>query len=274
MDISTAKPSAEERARVPHHLLDIRAPDEEFSLALFHNLANEAIQDIHSRGHLPILVGGTGQYVWALLEGWRVPKVAPNPSLREDLEIQARQQGSWALYQGLQAVDPERAKKIDPKNVRRIIRALEVHYSAGKMPPQARGKEPTARPFLVIGLTTSRGELYHRIDARIDDMIAVGLVQEVRNLLEMDYSLDLPSMSGVGYQEIGAHLCGELTLEEAVQRIKYHTHRIARHQYAWFRLKDPRIHWIEAEGHQLDASLQMVQEFMARYDKMASSERA
>ena len=274
MDIGTAKPSAEERALVPHHLLDIRNPDEEFSLALFLELANESVADIHRRGRLPIMVGGTGQYVWALLEGWQVPKVSPNSDLRADLELQARQRGAWALYQLLQAADPKAAKRIDPKNARRIIRALEIHLTSGSRPSQRRAKKLRRESVFIIGLTNDRKELYRRIDARVDQMVASGFVEEVRALLDLGYAPELPAMSGVGYQEIALHLRGEITLEEAVQRTKYRTHRIARRQYAWFRLEDPRIHWMEADGTELEAGLRLAREFAIRCDKIASAGRA
>ncbi len=270
MDIGTAKPSAEERSLVPHHLLDIRNPDEEFSLALFLQLAKVAIQDIKTRSRIPLVVGGTGQYIWGLLEGWQVPKVAPNPGLRADLELQVQRRGPWALYQLLQAVDPEAAKKTDAKNPRRIIRALEIHFAGGTKPSKPRAKTPRTEPSLVIGLTVDRQELYRRIDDRVDQMMAQGFLEEVKGLLEGGYSPELPSMSGVGYQEIAAHLEGELPLGEAVQRIKYRTHRIARHQYAWFRLKDPRIQWIEADGREMEVGLQMAREFLTRCDKISS----
>ena len=274
MDIGTAKPSAEERRMVPHHLLDIRSPDEEFSLAFFLDLANKSVADIHRRGRLPVIVGGTGQYVRALLEGWRVPKVPPNSALRADLELQAQQRGAWALYQLLQAVDPKAAKRIAPNNTRRIIRALEIRLALGARPSQRRAKKLRRESIFTIGLTTNRKELYRRIDARVDLMIARGFVEEVRALLDLGYDQELPAMSSIGYQEIALHLRGKLTLEEAVQRTKYHTHRIARHQYAWFRLEDPNIHWMEADGTELEAGLKMAREFATRCDKMASSGRA
>ena len=159
MDIGTAKPSLEDRAAIPHHLIDIRDPDEEFSLALFLPLARSAIEDIQRRNRLPIVVGGTGQYIWALLEGWQVPQVAPDRRLRADLEAQARQRGTWVLYRWLQAVDPVAAQRIDPHNTRRVIRALEVHHAGGLQPARVQAKAPDQTRHVIVGLTAPRQEL-------------------------------------------------------------------------------------------------------------------
>ena len=245
MDIGTAKPSPEDRSKVPHHLVDILDPDQEFSLALFLDLAGGAIQDIRSRGKLPIVTGGSGQYIWALLEGWDVPNVPPDTRLRQKLEERGRREGASALHRSLSEVDPETASRIDARNLRRMIRALEVHHAVGLSPSVLPRKRPPPYNPLVIGLTMSREALYGRIDRRVDEMLERGLVGEVRDLLGMGYSQNLPCMSGMGYREIALHLGGEYSLEEVSQRIKYDTHRYARHQYAWFRLGDPRICWLK-----------------------------
>ena len=246
MDIGTAKPSPEERALVPHHLLDVCDPDDTFSLALFLEQAHAAVDDVQNRGRLPLLVGGTGQYVWAFLEGWQVPKVAPNPALRADLELQLQRRGIWPLYELLQAVDPQTAERTDPQNPRRVIRALEVHLSGGKRAAGNAGRKGARVNALILGLTMNREQLYSRIDGRVDEMLKQGFLDEVRCLLDRGYPTSLPAMSGVGYQELAAHLSGELTLEEAVQRIKFRTHGVARRQYNWFRLEDTRIQWLQA----------------------------
>ena len=246
LDIGTAKPSSEDRAEVRHHLVGILDPEQEFSLALFLSLARKAIQDIHSRDKLPIVVGGTGQYIRALLEGWQVPHVPPNPKLRQELEEQANREGADSLHRTLYEIDAETASKISPNNLRRVIRALETYYGTSIVPSTLRRKQPPPYHPLIIGLTTSRENLYGMIDRRVDEMLEKGLVDEVRSLLDMGYSPELPCMSSMGYKETALHLIGELTLEEASQRTKYETHRFARRQYAWFRLKDPRIHWLEA----------------------------
>ena len=243
MDVGTAKPSVEDRSRVPHHLIDILDPDQNFSLALFLQMARSAVRDIQARRKLPILVGGTGQYIWALLEGWRVSQVPPDPDLRRSLEKEASQGGSETLYKRLQEVDPRAASRIDPRNVRRVIRALEVYQAAGTAPSNQKGEALLSS--LILGLTTDRKTLYDLIDTRVDQMLAEGLIEEVQGLLDKGYSPGLPSMSGMGYKEIAQHLQGELTLEDAVQRIKYETHRFARRQYTWFRLSDKRINWLD-----------------------------
>ena len=245
MDIGTAKPSLEERALVPYHLIDIVAPDEPFSLALYQELAYKAIEDIRQRGRLPLLVGGSGLYVWAVLEGWKIPQVAPDGELRRKLEQRAAAEGSLALYRELQEIDPAAAMRIDPRNVRRVIRALEVCRVAGVPFSGLQQKSPPPFPVMTLGLTASREDLYRRIDARVDDMVKKGLVEEVRSLMGKGYGLDLSAMSGIGYRQIGGCLQGKLALPEAVQQIKFETHRLARHQYAWFRPSDPRLQWFD-----------------------------
>lgn len=252
MDIGTAKPTAEERAPVPHHLFDIIEPDEDFSLARYKDLASEAIASIHQRNRVPLLVGGSGQYVWAILEGWSIPRVAPNARVRRDLEKRAASEGGDVLYRELENIDPKAAARIDPRNVRRVIRALEVCLSSGKRFSDLSFKQAPDFSALVIGLTAERPLLYERIDARVDRMIARGLVAEVRDLVDAGYSLTLPSMSGLGYRQIGQYLNGEITLAEAVQRIKYETHRFARQQYTWFRPDDRRIQWFDVEANPID----------------------
>jgi tRNA dimethylallyltransferase len=245
LDIGTAKPTPQEMATVSHHLIDIINPDEEFSLATYQELANETIEDIFQRGKLPFLVGGTGLYVRAVLEGWQIPKVSPDKDFRYNVEKKASEQSIDEIYQELVLTDPDAAAKIERRNVRRVIRALEVHAKAGKAFSQLGGKiAPTFVPF-IIGLTTERSELYRRVDRRVDEMIEQGLVAEVENLLKLGFGLSLPAMSGIGYRQIGQFLKGELTLEAATQKIKTETHRFIRHQYAWFRLTDKKIHWFD-----------------------------
>ncbi len=242
MDIGTAKPTKEEQTLIPHHLIDIINPDDDFSLATYQQLAYKTISDVQSRGKLPFLVGGTGQYVWAVLEGWLVPKVPPDIEFRHNLEQKAESNAD-ELYQELNRLDPIAAEKIDPRNVRRVIRALEV--SRQKPFSQSKGKVPPPFESSIIGLTMERKELYRQVDARTDEMIKRGFMEEVKRLLEMGYNPTLPSMSSIGYREIGQYLQGKITIEEAVYKIKTGTHRFIRHQYAWFRLKDERIRWFE-----------------------------
>ena len=245
MDIGTNKPSLAERQAVPHHVIDVVDPDEDFSLAMYHQLAIEGLKSIEHKGKLPLMVGGSGLYVWSLVEGWRIPEVPPDQKLRRRLEARAEQKDSPSLYWELQNIDPAAAARIDPRNVRRVIRALEIYYGTGEPPSQLRRKEGPGFSTLVIGLTVDRNGLYRRIDWRTEEMIQRGLVEEVKQLLERGYSPSLPSMSGIGYRQIGQFLRGEMTLSEAIDKMKYETHRLARHQYAWFRLSDSRIRWLD-----------------------------
>lgn len=245
MDIGTAKPTSEERQSVTHHLVDVVGPDQVFTLAQYQELAYAAIEDVLARGKVPFLVGGTGQYVRAVVEGWRIPKVPPNESLRKELYREAETKGEEALYARLQRVDPVAAEKIDPRNVRRVVRALEVYLETGEPISELQTKKPPPYRILQIGLTREREQLYRRIDERVDRMIEQGLVGEVKRLVERGYGYDLPAMSGLGYRQIGMYLRGEVSLEEAVRLIKSHTRRFVRHQYNWFSLDDLHIHWFE-----------------------------
>ena len=260
MDIGTAKPAAEELGRARHWLVDVADPDEPFSLGRYLDLAGEALQDCWSRDVLPLLVGGTGQYVKALLEGWQVPRVPPDRRLRAELEAIVAREGPQALAEELTRVDPETAATIDLRNMRRVIRALEVYRVTGRPLSSWRDRKPPQFASTVVGLACPRDELYRRIDARVDAMIAAGLVDEVRGLIERGYGCDLPAMSGIGYRQLCQHLAGELSLDEAVARIKTETHRLARMQHAWFRADDPRIHWIDVTaGDPFAEALRMVE---------------
>ena len=245
MDIGTAKPDSQDRAHIRHHLIDIVDPSQDFSLAQYQALAFDAIRDIQGRDKLPVLVGGSGLYVRAVLEGWRLPEAKPDHELRRHLEKKAADVGHQSLYEELMKVDPAAAQKIDPRNVRRVIRALEVHHQTDTAFSQLQDKKTLPFRSLIIGLTAERKELYRRIDKRVDDMMEQGLVAEVEKLVNMGYDFNLPAMSSIGYKQIALSLRGEISLEDAVQQIKYETHRFARHQYAWFRLNDARIHWFD-----------------------------
>jgi tRNA dimethylallyltransferase len=264
MDIGTAKPTPEQRAEIPHWLVDVADPDDEFGLARYLDLAQAALDDVWSRGRQPFLVGGTGQYVWALLEGWQVPRVGPDWDLRRDLEERAHREGPDALHAELSALDPEAARRLDPRNVRRVVRALEVVRRTGRPLSACQIHRPPEFPWLVLGLDLPSEELYRRIDARVDAMMEAGLIEEVRGLLDRGYGPDLPSMSGIGYRQVCQHLAGELSLEEVVARIKTETHRLTRHQRNWFRRDDPRIRWIDASvGDALKEAFAMVQSELA-----------
>ena len=255
MDIGTNKPSPAEMAAIPHHVIDTVEPDQDFNLAMYHQLAFEAANAVQQKGKLPLLVGGSGLYVWSLIEGWTIPQVSPDRDMRRQLESRAEQDDGQSLYRELQAADPAAAERINPTNIRRIIRALEVYYATGQPPSQLQRKERLDFSVLVIGLTQERSELYRTIDRRVDKMIQRGLVEEVEQLLRKGYSPSLPSMSGIGYKQIGQFVRGEMTLPEAADKIKYETHRLARHQYAWFRLSDSRIRWFDVTGTEGKASI-------------------
>ena len=261
MDIGTAKPTLEERAVVPHHLIDVVNPDQDFSLALYQSKVRKMIDDIQRRRKPALLVGGSGLYVWAILEGWRIPAVPPDHVMRQELEARAQSEGVKALYEELKQLDPDAAERIDPRNVRRLIRAIEVSRQ-GKPFSRLQGKEPFVNS-LVIGLTTDRTDLYQRIDARVDSMMEKGLLTEVEGLITKGYGFDLPSMSGLGYKQIGMFLQGEIDLPTAIQQIKGNTHRFARHQYNWFRLQDERIHWFDIRKEIKQAVQDLIERFSA-----------
>jgi len=184
-----------------------------------------------------------------------MPEVPPDQELRRRLEARAEHEDSQSLYRELQNIDPSSAEKIDPSNIRRIIRALEIYHSTGQPPSQLQRKEAPGFSVLVIGLTQGRSDLYERIDWRVDEMIKKGLIEEVKQLLKKGYGSSLPSMSGIGYRQISQFLRDEMTLPEAIDRMKYETHRLARHQYAWFRLSDNRIHWFDVTKTEGEASV-------------------
>lgn len=257
MDIGTAKPTPEQRARIPHHLIDITEPDDTVGLARFLRLAHAAIADIHSRGRLPIVVGGTGQYVRALVEGWTPPAVPPDPARRAELEEQARREGLESLMAHLAALDPQAAARVDPRNPRRVVRALEVALSAGPLGP---GRTPPPYHILQIGLTMDRSALYARADARLEEMVRAGLVEEIQRLLEAGYGWDLPAMSALGYIQFRPYFEGRASLEEVLAQIRRDTRRFIRHQYNWFRLSDPRIRWFDAAQTPLEEILATVRE--------------
>ncbi len=246
MDIGTAKPGREERSRVPHHLIDIADPDETWSLAVFQKAAADAIAGIHSRGHLPFLVGGTGQYVHAVTHAWAPPRAAPDLRLRSILEEMALSMGKEWLYSRLAALDPEAAASIDPRNLRRTVRALEVILQTGRKFSSQRKQGDSPYRLITLGLTRPRKELYARIDARIEAMFADGLLEEVSALQANGCSPDLPTMSAIGYRECVAILNGRMGLEEAKARMKHSTRVFIRRQANWFKLDDPDIHWFDA----------------------------
>ncbi|HEX6818136.1 MAG TPA: tRNA (adenosine(37)-N6)-dimethylallyltransferase MiaA [Ktedonobacterales bacterium] len=245
MDIATAKATPGEQAQLPHALLDVVWPNESFTLAEYQEAANAAIASVWQRGKLPMLVGGTGLYVRAVVDGLTIPAVPPNADLRAELEALASAQGSGALYEKLVALDPVAAARMDSGNVRRLVRALEVCLVTGRPFSELQGRRATPYRPLLLGLNMERAALYARADARIDAMIAAGLVEETRALVERGYSWSLPAMSSLGYRQMGSYLRGEVSLDEAVEHFKLATHKYIRRQLTWFR-SDTRISWLDA----------------------------
>ncbi len=243
MDIGTAKPSLEERARVPHYLIDIVNPDETLSLAVFQQKAKDMIADIHARGKLPFLVGGTGQYVRAVTQGWTPPEVTADERLRTELEKMKVEKGVNWLHDRLAQVDPESAQKIDARNARRTIRALEVILTTGRKFSEQRGQSDSPYHLITIGLTRPRAELYERVDQRIDAMFASGLIEEVKVLLDRGYPPNLPSMSAIGYRECIRVVNGEWNIEQAKVEVRRATRIFVRRQANWFKESDPQIKW-------------------------------
>jgi tRNA dimethylallyltransferase len=252
MDIGTAKPNPAEQKRVPHHLIDVANPDEVWSLALFQEAACRIIDEIHFRQRLPFLVGGTGQYIRAVLEGWQPPAQEPDPAMRHVLEKWAAEIGPFELHRRLALLDLPAAKIIDPTNVRRTIRALEVIFNSGRRFSEQRQKNVSKYSYLMIGLIRPRADLYARVDARIESMIENGFVEEVQSLMARGYTERLAGMAAIGYGEIVAYLKNEVTLEEAIIQMKRQTRRFVRRQTNWFKENDPKIHWFQVDGRVVD----------------------
>ena len=245
MNIGTAKPSAEELAAVPHHLVDILPPEASFSVVDFKEQAQRLITEINARGHLPIIAGGTGLYIKALLENYAFNSVSENSELREQLTREAELQGAQALHARLAALDAAAAERIHPNNVRRVVRALEAalsgeqvnHYGASESPYDA----------LVVGLEMERSALYARINKRVDVMLAQGLEQEVRSLLERGISPDCQSMQSIGYRQMVWYLNGSMPYDEAVEKLKQATRNFAKRQITWYK-KMPYIKWLTLDA--------------------------
>jgi tRNA dimethylallyltransferase len=245
MDIGTAKPTSEEMTGIPHHLIDVADPDDTWSLAIFQREAYRAIDSIIKRGKVPILVGGTGQYFRAIVEGWQIPRLEPDHELRDVLNRWSEEIGAEALYERLRFLDPAAAEKIDYRNLRRTVRALEVIFKTGERFSDLRRRQACRYRPIILGLTRPREELYRRVDQRIDMMLAEGLVDEVQGLLDKGYAPELPTMSAIGYGEIIQFLQGRILINEAVELIKRNTRTFVRRQANWFKPDDPRITWFD-----------------------------
>ena len=247
MDIGTAKPTVEERARIPHHLVDILDPDEPFTVAEYKARAEAAIDNVLARHRVPILVGGSGLYVRAVISGVSFKQAPPDPELRQQLTAQAEREGTEALHARLAEVDPEAAARITPRDLKRIIRALEVYLTTGETISslQALDRErPPRYNTCQFGLTLPREELYRRIEARLDQQLAAGLVAEVQGLLDQGCHEGLVPMKGLGYAQLARYLRGACSFDEAVVALKRDTRRFAKRQLTWFRA-DKRIQWVD-----------------------------
>lgn len=248
MDIGTAKPSKEEQRLVPHHMIDIVNPDDDFNVALYQRKAKKIIEKIYKRKKLPILAGGTGLYIRSVIDNYNFSQAKENKELRERLKYEAERYGSEVLHRRLREVDDESAARLHPNDTRRIIRALEVYYQTGKPICQHWKKKIDSEKYrlAIFGLTMERKLLYRRINERVEKMIAEGLIEEVKWLLQNGYGPHLTSMKGLGYKEIAAYLNGRISLDEAVYLLKRNTRRFAKRQLTWFR-RDKRIMWIDVE---------------------------
>lgn len=278
MDIGTAKPNLEERARVPHYLIDIVNPDETISLAVFQQKAKDRIADIHARGKLPFLVGGTGQYVRAVTQGWNPPEVRADEKLRGELgRIASKEEkGPNWLHARLQFLDPEAAAKIDARNVRRTIRALEVILTTGRKFSEQRGQSNSPYHLITIGLTRPRAELYERVDQRIDAMFENGFVDEVKGLLAVPrgYSPTLPSMSAIGYWECIRVVNDQWSVEQAKVEIRRATRIFVRRQANWFKESDPNIVWFRVQAGIQNEIMEYIQQNVAAENDGRSDETA
>lgn len=262
MDIGTAKPTSEEQAQVPHHLIDIIDPDYNLTVAEYQDNAYQHINKLHTHSKLPFLVGGTGQYISAVEEGWSIPRVPPNPEIRAELEAYVEEHDAQALHNRLQQVDTVSADKIHPNNVRRVVRALEVYLETGEPISKLQEKKPPPYRILTLGLRLDRDILYPRADKRVEMMIEQGFVEEVQRLLDMGYSRTLPSMTGLGYLEIAEHLLDDAPLDEAIQKTKFSTHEFIRRQDVWFRGHDNGILWHNVEELDVDAIEQSIRNWL------------
>ncbi|MBS59708.1 MAG: tRNA (adenosine(37)-N6)-dimethylallyltransferase MiaA [Anaerolineaceae bacterium] len=245
MNIGTAKPTHKEMGRIPHHLVDVTTPDRSWSLAQYKNAANNVINDIQQRRKIPLLVGGTGQYVRAITEGWDIPPIPRDNTIRDELVEYAEREGSSSLHTKLMELDRKAAETIDPRNIRRIIRALEVCISTGKPFSQLRTKTKPSYDIFVVGLTMKRSELYMRIDARIDRMFTSGWVEEVSRLIKQGCTSDMSSMSALGYREVIDFINGDIDFAETKRRIRKASRRLVRRQASWFSKNDMTINWYE-----------------------------
>ncbi len=268
LDIGTAKVTPAEKGEIPHHLIDIKEIDENYSVADFQREASQKIQEISERGHVPIIVGGTGLYIESLLYPVTHSKIEPNQVLRQELEDYAEEVGNEQLWERLNQVDPEAADKIHPNNVRRLIRAIEVYEETGELFSSfqnERQKKESNYDVFLIGLNTERQLLYERINKRVDEMVKEGLVEEAKDLWEkVGPDLTVQSTKGIGYKELFAYFNKEVTLDEAIAAIKQNSRRYAKRQLTWFRNRLEDVHWLDLvkEPETIKNSFREIGEFL------------
>jgi tRNA dimethylallyltransferase len=233
-------------------LIDVSEPDENWTLSRFQQAAQEIIIDIHQRGKFPICVGGTGQYISALTQGWVIPKIEENPILRQALNNWAEKIGKYDLFQKLKLLDPVAAEKMDPNNLRRTIRAIEVIFITGKLFSEQRKKESLPYQVYQIGLRRDRAEIFERVEKRVDMMMERGFLKEVEGLLLQGYNRKTRAFSAIGYPQLIAFLQGEISLIDALTEIKSQTKKFVRRQNTWFKPNDPEINWYEVDENTID----------------------
>ncbi len=275
MDIGTAKPTLEERRRVPHHLIDLVEPDQLFTVVDYQEHYNRVKAQLDAKGILPILTGGTGLYIRAVTQGFIFPSPPPNPELRAELKREAETEGPAVLYQRLRELDPAAAEKIHPQDLKRLLRALEVILATGKpFSAQQKAAQTVLPPNTVyLGLTRARDELYARINERVDQMLAQGLLEEVAALLAKGYGLELPAMQGLGYKELIPVVQGLAPLAEAVELLKKRTRNYAKRQETWFR-REPVEQWFTLKtGEEEDCYEKILQYLEGRISKMSNISR-
>ena len=245
MDVGTAKPRARERRGIAHHLIDTLDPVDNYSLSGFLEAANDAVANIHRRGKLPIIVGGTGQYIWGLLEGWEVPKIPPDVALRDELECVLKSEGIEALQNRLLATGASGIERVEIQNPRRLIRAIERALATGDAMGGA-GKSPEP-PFdaTIVGLTAPREDLHARVAERVDLMLAEGWLEEVRTLRKSGVDRDMPSMSAIGYRQFFDYIDSLETWDSLRDAILIGNHRLIGAQNNWFKVSDERIGWFD-----------------------------
>ena len=278
MDIGTAKPTTQERAAALHHMIDVAEPDQLFTVSMYREMAMRAIDDILARGRLPLLVGGTGLYLQAISYELSLGERGADSAMRQELrQIAQEPDGPRRLHERLKAVDPQSAQKLHPNDVRRVIRALEIYESSGKAKSEQADEARQEGPYhvLVYGLTMPREQMYARINARVDAMVASGLVEEVQRLLArgIEPRQEGGAMQAIGYKEIVAALRGEMPMDKAIDLIKQGTRRYAKRQWTWFR-RDPRTVWFDWSAYPTgDALTQALIERMRSDLSVAESTR-